>query len=125
MRLSSRRAVVAVLLAGSITACGAYSRNPSAAPEPMAPSAGAMQPQYAQEAPAAPPGAATPPIDVAPAEPQGTESYTEYGVNPVSDPAKDRFYTFAIDVDTASYAIARRKLNEGGLPPYQAVREEE
>jgi Ca-activated chloride channel family protein len=46
-------------------------------------------------------------------------------VNPATDPAKDRFSTFAIDVDTASYAIARRKILEGGLPPYQAVRAEE
>jgi len=58
-------------------------------------------------------------------EPQGTEHYTDHGVNPVTDPAKDRHSTFAIDVDTASYAIARRKITEGSLPPFQAVRAEE
>src|SRR6185436_18907301 len=73
------------------------------------------QPQY--DAPA--------PVAVAPQEATGTESYKDYGVNPVVDPQKDRFSTFAIDVDTASYAIARRKINEGTLPPYQAVRVEE
>ena len=31
----------------------------------------------------------------------------------------DRLSTFAIDVDTASYAIARRKLREGGGDPEQ------
>lgn len=58
-------------------------------------------------------------------DPQGTEHYTDHGVNPVTDPAKDRLSTFAIDVDTASYTIARRKITEGGLPPFQAVRAEE
>jgi Ca-activated chloride channel family protein len=64
-------------------------------------------------------------IAVAPPEPKGTEDYRDYGVNPVVDPAKDRFSTFAIDVDTASYSITRRKLVEGSLPPFQAVRAEE
>ena len=38
---------------------------------------------------------------------------------------KDALSTFSIDVDTASYTIARRKLLEGGLPPAAAVRVEE
>jgi Ca-activated chloride channel family protein len=54
-----------------------------------------------------------------------TEQYTNYGVNQLVETAKDRFSTFAIDVDTASYTIARRKLNEGQLPPAPAVRVEE
>jgi Ca-activated chloride channel family protein len=65
--------------------------------------------------------------DVAQPEPgpTGTEEYKDYGVNPVVDPHKDRFSTFAIDVDTASYSVARRKIVEGTLPPYEAVRVEE
>jgi Ca-activated chloride channel family protein len=74
-------------------------------------------------------GAATAPMPAAVAtpaqEPQGTEDYKDYGVNPITDPAKDRLSTFAIDVDTASYAISRRKIMEGSLPPFQAVRAEE
>ncbi len=54
-----------------------------------------------------------------------TEAYATYGVNPFVDAAQDRFSTFAIDVDTASYAISRRKLSEGALPPKDAVRVEE
>jgi Ca-activated chloride channel family protein len=54
-----------------------------------------------------------------------TEAYADYGVNPFVDASKDRFSTFAIDVDTASYAISRRKLVEGALPPKEAVRVEE
>ncbi len=58
---------------------------------------------------------------------QGTsgEDYTNYGVNGMTDAAVDHLSTFAIDVDTASYAIARRKIIEGALPPAAAVRVEE
>lgn len=54
-----------------------------------------------------------------------TEQYTNYGVNDMTDATKDRFSTFSIDVDTASYTISRRKLNEGALPPTASVRVEE
>ncbi len=55
----------------------------------------------------------------------GTERYADYGVNPMVDARQDRLSTFAVDVDTASYSIARRKLRDGALPPRQAVRVEE
>jgi Ca-activated chloride channel family protein len=54
-----------------------------------------------------------------------TEDYTDYGKNPWTATDKDRFSTFAADVDTASYTIARRKLMEGTLPPTASVRVEE
>jgi len=54
-----------------------------------------------------------------------TEAYHDYGRNPWVETAKDHLSTFAADVDTASYTIARRKLNEGALPPAAAVRVEE
>ena len=41
------------------------------------------------------------------------EDYKNYGKNPWVDAAKDHLSTFAADVDTASYTIARRKLHEG------------
>jgi Ca-activated chloride channel family protein len=53
------------------------------------------------------------------------EAYRDWGKNPWVDAAKDHLSTFAADVDTASYTIARRKLNEGALPPPAAVRVEE
>jgi Ca-activated chloride channel homolog len=59
------------------------------------------------------------------ADPSNREGYTNYGVNPMISVNEDRLSTFAIDVDTASYTIARRKLNEGALPPAAAVRVEE
>ena len=60
-----------------------------------------------------------------PSPPVNTEAYTDYGVNDMTETAEDRFSTFSIDVDTASYTIARRKLREGRLPPEAAVRVEE
>ncbi|HVV85255.1 MAG TPA: VWA domain-containing protein [Kofleriaceae bacterium] len=58
-------------------------------------------------------------------DPVSTESYKDYGTNAWTDTAKDHLSTFAADVDTASYTIARRKLTEGALPPTAAVRVEE
>ena len=53
------------------------------------------------------------------------ESYRDNGVNAAVATSVDMLSTFAIDVDTASYAIARRKLVTGELPPPAAVRVEE
>lgn len=58
-------------------------------------------------------------------EPMGTEGYKDYGVNGFVETKRDRLSTFSIDVDTASYAISRRKLNENTLPPFASVRAEE
>jgi Ca-activated chloride channel family protein len=55
-----------------------------------------------------------------------TEGFADYGINPVIDARKDRLSTFSIDVDTASYSFARRKLvREHQLPPVPSVRAEE
>jgi Ca-activated chloride channel family protein len=54
-----------------------------------------------------------------------TEGYKDYGSNPHIQTQQDRFSTFAIDVDTGSYTIARRKINEGQIPPKASVRVEE
>jgi Ca-activated chloride channel family protein len=53
------------------------------------------------------------------------ETYVDHGKNPWTHAAKDRLSTFAADVDTASYTIARRKLEAGMLPPPASVRVEE
>jgi Ca-activated chloride channel family protein len=41
------------------------------------------------------------------------------------DAQEDNLSTFALDVDTASYAVARRYVNDGNLPPADAIRVEE
>ena len=47
------------------------------------------------------------------------------GVNPFLDTEDEHLSTFAMDVDTASYSVARSYLTEGHLPPSEAVRVEE
>jgi Ca-activated chloride channel family protein len=134
--------LVASLAVSTLAACGSLprlpgapmlgQRNPSAPPPQSYPAPMGTMPPAPLATGTMPPalqatGATPPVLPVAKAEvpAAGTERYKDYGVNPVVDPAKDHLSTFAVDVDTASYAIARRKIKEGGLPPYQAVRAEE
>jgi Ca-activated chloride channel family protein len=53
------------------------------------------------------------------------ERYAEINENPFLEAARAPLSTFSIDVDTASYANVRRYLNDGMLPPADAVRIEE
>src|SRR5262245_28417321 len=54
-----------------------------------------------------------------------TEAYDKIDENRFHRVADDPLSTFSIDVDTASYANVRRFLNQGQLPPADAVRIEE
>ncbi|MFL6549770.1 MAG: von Willebrand factor type A domain-containing protein, partial [Povalibacter sp.] len=54
-----------------------------------------------------------------------TEQYEHNSDNPVHRVAEDPVSTFSIDVDTGAYANVRRFLNDGQLPPQDAVRVEE
>lgn len=58
-------------------------------------------------------------------EPFDAMFFKHYGVNPIIDTEDDHFSTFAIDVDNASYAMARSYITSGNLPPQDAVRVEE
>ena len=51
--------------------------------------------------------------------------FKPYGVNPFIAANEDALSTFAVDVDAASYTVARRYLELGHLPPAEAVRVEE
>jgi Ca-activated chloride channel family protein len=57
--------------------------------------------------------------------PRDTEHYPDATPNPVKRVAEAPVSTFSIDVDTASYSNARRFIEEGRLPPADAVRVEE
>jgi len=46
----------------------------------------------------------------------GATFFENSGVSPFIDTEDDRLSTFAMDVDTASYTIARRFFNDGHLP---------
>jgi Ca-activated chloride channel family protein len=54
-----------------------------------------------------------------------TESYLHIPENGVKSVAQHPVSTFSIDVDTGSYANTRRMLNQGQLPPGDAIRLEE
>ena len=52
--------------------------------------------------------------------------FVDYGENPTEDTEFDNLSTFAMDVDTASFSVARNYLlNYGALPPANAIRSEE
>ncbi|HYG77334.1 MAG TPA: von Willebrand factor type A domain-containing protein [Planctomycetota bacterium] len=54
------------------------------------------------------------------------DAYIEkYGTRPFVDCARDHLSTFGLDVDTASYTLARSRLNQNQLPDPEAVRVEE
>lgn len=55
----------------------------------------------------------------------GRDEFEEIKENPVKVAAEEPVSTFSIDVDTTSYAVTRRALNNGYLPPKDAVRIEE
>ncbi len=57
--------------------------------------------------------------------PYGDVFFESHGVNPFVDTEDDRLSTFGLDVDTASYTVVRRFLDDGHLPPPEAVRVEE
>ncbi|MDR2837360.1 MAG: VWA domain-containing protein [Azonexus sp.] len=57
--------------------------------------------------------------------PQNTEKYQRHADNPVKLTRVDALSTLSLDVDTGSYSNVRRFLNQGQLPPKDAVRIEE
>jgi len=58
-------------------------------------------------------------------QPYGDVFFDNYGVNPRIDTEDDNLSTFAVDVDTASYTVMRRVVNDGALPDKDSVRVEE
>lgn len=62
---------------------------------------------------------------VVPQLPRDRERYSKWVDNPVKAVQQEPLSTFSIDVDGASYALARSYLNQGRLPPVNAVRSEE
>ena len=51
--------------------------------------------------------------------------FTDYGIRTFVRTSQDPLSTFSLDVDTGSYTIGRRFINEGSLPPRESVRVEE
>jgi Ca-activated chloride channel family protein len=59
------------------------------------------------------------------ATPYDDVTYVDPGVNPYVDPDEDEVSTFGLDVDTASYTIAQRYVDDGYRPDAASVRVEE
>ena len=58
-------------------------------------------------------------------EPPTDNRFADYGIRDFVDADDDPLSTFALDVDTGSYTVARNFLNNGTLPPPESVRVEE
>ncbi len=117
-----------LLVALILAACVAQAPPPMSPPPPPAP----PPPPVAMEADAFARArmavGAAPYAQTAPQPMPGDidrEQYEDVEVNPIHIVAEEPVSTFSIDVDTASYSNVRRMLNEGRLPPADAVRIEE
>jgi Ca-activated chloride channel family protein len=107
-----RPLLLLVLAAFGVSACAGSSAS-------YAPS-GAGNPPPAHAAPTEAPW-----WPEATATPYDGVTYEDPGVNPFVPAEEDRESTFALDVDTAAYAIALRYVHDGNLPDPASVRVEE
>ena len=103
---------------------------PVAAPAPSAPSeAMAMEqapPKVMAQASSMRKAVGNVPVyGFAPSQPEDRDNYKHREANAVHLATNDPVSTFSIDVDTGSYTNVRHMLNEGRLPPADAVRTEE
>ncbi|HEX8625804.1 MAG TPA: VWA domain-containing protein [Allosphingosinicella sp.] len=110
------RHYLVLALATALAACASHSPPPSP-PEPMV-------------LPPPPPPPVPMPMESfagpsAPMSPEERERYQALEANPVKRVAEAPVSTFSVDVDTGSYANVRRFLNQGRMPPADAVRVEE
>jgi Ca-activated chloride channel homolog len=114
-------------------ASGSNSQQQVEQPRPAPTSASAAIPAKPEEhrpeatsAPLATSGVAPTAFVAEPTSPPPDDNqFKDAGVNPETNTRYDHLSTFALDVDTASYTVARRYINDGNLPPYDAVRVEE
>ena len=131
MTLTTRNIALAIalaVLAATLAACGGYDPTPTPYPRPT------PTPRIIYQEPSAPTptsvpqqpdqgvigGSANPN-----AAPYDLTFFEHSGVNPFVDTEDDRLSTFAIDVDTASYTVARHFVRDGNLPDPASVRVEE
>lgn len=125
-------AALAVALTVALAACSEEEPAPPAPAAPAPPAPTSPQ-QSAAPAPAAPAPAAAMMEGFNTIGGSATVNdaaydltfFKHYGVNPFIDTEDDNLSTFAIDVDTASYTVARRFVQDGNLPHPDSVRVEE
>ncbi|QQR44508.1 von Willebrand factor type A domain-containing protein [Myxococcus xanthus] len=97
-----------------------YSILPSESLSRAAPPAPPSAPRLARRD-VEPPAPAVTPAPVSPFH----MYFQGYGVNPTINTEEERFSTFSVDTDSASYTLTRAYLERGSLPNEQAVRVEE
>jgi Ca-activated chloride channel family protein len=115
--------VLISLLMGACSPAAPQAATEAPVLEYEAPAAEAAAPVY-EEAPANYPSP-SPTMSAPNGEPYDTTFFENYGVNPTIDTEDDNLSTFALDVDTGSYTVARRFLSDGNLPDKDSVRVEE
>ncbi len=110
-----RTPILLAAVALAVAACGGAATS-SAGPAYAPPDHHGWTPEPWQGAPSEAPAAGTPYDGV---------TFDDPGVNPFVPTERDRESTFGLDVDTASYAIARRFVDDGNLPDPASIRVEE
>jgi Ca-activated chloride channel family protein len=108
--------LIVFLLAG----CATMHATPVTVVEAPKQSDSAQQPEYRRPEPTRAPQV----LPTSAPIPQDN-TYQDPGVNDEVRTRQDHLSTFALDVDTASYTVTRRYLQEGNLPPTDAIRVEE
>ncbi|KFE62660.1 vWA domain-containing protein [Hyalangium minutum] len=99
---------------------------PAASPAPTMATSGPLAARPAPREQAISPSMSAPLGAPMPSEPLPTgNTHAAVRPNPFTLTVEDALSTFAVDVDTASYALFRRYVNEGSLPPRDSVRVEE
>ena len=111
-----RRTPSLVLLTAIVVAVSACSSSATSGPPGAGPQGGGPPVDQHYRPTPEPQPAATPYDGV---------TFRDPGTNPYVDPARDRVSTFAMDVDTASYTVARRFVADGHVPDPASVRPEE
>ncbi len=94
---------------------------PPPPPPPPPPPMQAMASPQLRTAPSPVAGNIAPPQE----EVVDREQYEDFEANPVRRVIDEPVSTFSVDVDTASYSVMRRYLNDGTMPPVDALRIEE
>lgn len=118
-----KRLIPFLLIFAFLSGCAPRAATPVKVAEAPAQTQLQKQPEYHQPAPTQAPRA-LPTAAVAATAPQDN-TFQNPGLNPQVSPRQDHLSTFALDVDTASYTVARRYLQDGSLPPADAIRPEE
>ncbi|RSK25954.1 VWA domain-containing protein [Bacillus sp. HMF5848] len=116
---SIRNSTIIVILSFTLAACGGNQESNSE--EPLQ-SKKSMDTATTEESMAMPePGRPALPNDAE----YDAMYFENYGTNPFIATEDDPLSTFAIDVDTGSYSLVRQYIEQGSLPPKEAVRVEE